>query len=195
MDKELKPDRFDVNPNIADAAKRWRHWLLTFENFIAILPDESMNKLQILTNFVSPDVFALFCEASSYEEAIGTLKTLYLKTPNEIFARNSLASRKQLSGETLDEYLQALKTLSKECNFRQVTASEYRDEAIRDAFISGLTSNNIRQRFLENKTLDLQTAFDQARARDIAQKNSILSIRYYANHCCHKLPVHCKYYC
>lgn len=56
--------------------------------------------------------------------------------------------------------------------FRQVTASEYRDEAIRDAFISGLTFNNIRQRLLENKTLDLQTAFDQARALDIAQKNS-----------------------
>ena len=120
MDKVLKPDQFDVNPNIADAAKRWRHWLLTFENFIAILPDESMNKLQILTNFVSPDVFDLFCEASSYEEAIGTLKTLYVKTPNEIFARHSLASRKQLSGETLDEYLQALKILSKKCNFAKL---------------------------------------------------------------------------
>ena len=172
MDKALKPDRFDVNPNIVDAAKRWRHWLLTFENFIAILPQENMNKLQILINFVSPDVFDLFCNASSYEEAIATLKTLYVKTPNEIFARHSLASQKQLSGETLDEYLQALKTLSKECNFRQVTASEYRDEAIRDAFISGLSSNNIRQRLLENKTLDLQTAFDQARTLDIAQKNS-----------------------
>jgi len=60
----------------------------------------------------------------------------------------------------LDEYLQALKTLSKDCNFRQVTAAEYRDEAIPDAFISGLISSNIRQRLLENKTLDLQAAFD-----------------------------------
>jgi len=72
----------------------------------------------------------------------------------------------------LDEYLQALKTLSKDCNFRQVTAAEYRDEAIRDAFISVLVSSNIRQRLLENKTLDLQAAFDQAKALDIAQKNS-----------------------
>ena len=30
----------------------------------------------------------------------------------------------------------------------------------------------IRQRLLENKTLDLKTAFDQARALEMAQKNS-----------------------
>jgi len=85
---------------------------------------------------------------------------LYVKTPNEVFARHSLATRTQQTGESLDEYLQALKTLSKDCNSRQVTAAEYQDEAIRDGFISGLISSKIRQRLLENKTLDLQAAFD-----------------------------------
>ena len=45
-------------------------------------------------------------------------------------------------------------------------------EAIRDAFISGILSGSIRQRLLENKTLDLQTAFDEARALDMSQKTS-----------------------
>lgn len=168
MDKVLKPDRFDVSPNITDAAKRWRHLLMTFDNFRAVLPKEGMNELQVLINYVSLDVYDLFYEANSYEEAITALKSLYVKTPKEVFARHSLATRKQFSGETLDEYLQALKTLSKDCNFRQATAAQYRDEAIRDAFISGLSSSNIRQRLLENKILDLQTAFDQARALDTA---------------------------
>jgi hypothetical protein len=83
-----------------------------------------------------------------------------------------LATRKQQAGETLDEYLQELKLSSKDCNFCQVSAAQHRDEAVRDAFISGLLSGNIRQRLLENKTLDLQTAFDQARALDTAQKTS-----------------------
>ena len=100
------------------------------------------------------------------------LKTLYVKTPNEIFARHKLATRKQQAGETLDQYLQELKLLSKDCNFCQVSAIQQRDEAIRDAFISGLLSGSIRQRLLENKTLDLQAAFDQARALDMAQKTS-----------------------
>ena len=100
------------------------------------------------------------------------LKSLYVKTPNEIFARHKLATRKQQPGESLDEYLQELKILSKDCNFSDVTAYQYRDEAVRDAFITGLLSTNIRQRLLENKTLNLQTAFDQARALDTAQRSS-----------------------
>ena len=95
-----------------------------------------------------------------------------MKTPNEIFARHKLATRKQQLGESLDEYLQELKILGKDCNFSDVTAYQYRDEAVRDAFITGLLSTNIRQRLLENKTLNFQTAFDQARALDTAQRSS-----------------------
>ena len=39
---------------------------------------------------------------------------------------------------------------------------------IRDAFTSGIQSNDICQRLLENKTLDLQTAFDQAHSQNVA---------------------------
>ncbi|CAB4020462.1 Hypothetical predicted protein, partial [Paramuricea clavata] len=120
-------------------------------------------------NYVTSDAHQLFCEAETYEEAITLLKTLYVKTP---FARRKLATRKQQAGETSYEYLQELKLLSKDCNFCQVSAAQHRDEAVRDAFITDLLSGNIRQRLLENKTLDLQTAFDQARALDMAQKTS-----------------------
>ncbi len=48
-----------------------------------------------------------------------------------------------------------------------------REEAIRDAFITGLLSNAIRQRLLKNKTLDLGSMFSQARALDSAQKSPI----------------------
>eukprot|EP00795_Rhopilema_esculentum_P015052 gene15052-6216_t len=102
------------------------------------------------------------------------LKTLYLKIPNEILAQHSLATRKQQPGESSAEYLQALKTPSKDCNFCQAKAAQYRDEAVRDAFISGIISRNIRQRLPENKPLDLSSAFHPliARALDTAQKSS-----------------------
>ena len=48
---------------------------------------------------------------------------------------------------------------------------KYKDEAIRDSF-SGLRSAVFRQRLLENQTLELQTAYDQALALDLAQKSS-----------------------
>ena len=53
-----------------------------------------------------------------------------------------------------------------------MTASEHRDQFIKDAFISGLLNNQIRQRLLENKKLDLQTAFDQARSIDTAPESA-----------------------
>ena len=59
-----------------------------------------------------------------------------------------------------------------------MTASEHRDQFIIDAFINGLLNNNVRQRLLENKELDLQTAFDQARSIDTALK----SAEYYQTH-------------
>ena len=158
--------------NAQDASKSWQHWLTTIENFVEAIPDEEVNKLNVLINYVSSEVYQLFYEATTYDEAINLLKSLYVKTSNEIFARHKLATRKQQPGESLDEYLQELKILSKDCNFSDVTPYQHRDEAVRDAFIIGLLSTNIGQRLLENKTLNLQTAFDQARALDTAQKSS-----------------------
>ena len=161
MDKVLRPERFDVIPSAQDIAKHWLHWLMTFENFVAAIPsapDEEVNKLHVLINYVTSNVYHLFCEAETYEEAIALLKTLYIKTPNKIFACHKLATRKQQIGKTLDHYLQELKLLSKDCNFHQVSAIQHHEEAIRDAFISELLSGSIRQCLLENKTLNLQTA-------------------------------------
>ena len=53
-----------------------------------------------------------------------------------------------------------------------MSAEQYREELLRDSFINGLYSSLIRQRLLENKTLPLQTAYDQANSSDLAQKNA-----------------------
>ena len=52
-----------------------------------------------------------------------------------------LATRKQKPGESFDTYLNALKSLAKDCNFKAVTADVYQSESIRDAFIAGTTSS------------------------------------------------------
>ena len=133
MEKVLKPERLDVSPNTVDASRAWRHWLATFENFIESLqkPDENLVKLWILINFVAPEIYEMFSDSNNYDEAIAKLKAAYVKTPNEIFARHTLSSRKQRSEESLDEYLRVLTVLSKDCNFKPVTASEHRDQFIR----------------------------------------------------------------
>lgn len=172
MDKFLRPDRFDGNPHSPTAAKEWTHWLKTFETFLHSISAHKPNELDVLVNYLSPAVYDYIAEATDYASAIAILRALYIKPKNEVFARHLLASRRQGPAETIDEFLQALRTLSKDCNFQPVSAATYRDEYIRDAFISGLSAQHIRQRLLENSKLDLQSAYSQARSLESAQRHN-----------------------
>ncbi|XP_045132103.1 uncharacterized protein LOC123518976 [Portunus trituberculatus] len=172
MDKFLRPDRFDADPNSSGAASEWKHWYRTFNNFLEAIASHKPDKLKTLVNYVAPRVYEYIADSDDYDSAITTLEKMYVKPKNEVFARHLLSTRKQQANESLSEFLQVLKQLSGDCNFKAVTAEKYKEEALRDAFISGLRSSVIRQRLLENKTLQLQDAFDQALALDIAQKSS-----------------------
>ncbi|XP_064080604.1 uncharacterized protein LOC135197465 [Macrobrachium nipponense] len=172
MEKLLKPTHLDLDPSSSSAAKEWRHWHKTFSNFIQECGEMAPNKLRTLVNYVSLNMYDYIEECVNYDTAISTLEKLYIKAPNKIFSRHLLATRQQKAGETLDEFLRELRKLGKDCNLKAVSTEQYREELIRDAFINGLASPMIRQRLLENKTLDLQAAYDQAYSLDLAQRNA-----------------------
>ena len=173
MENFLEPKQFNTDPTTAKADQEWLHWLKTFDNFIASLKDVTEDgKLQLLINHVSHSIFSYISESKSYEDACQLLNSIYVKPRNEIYARHKLATRKQILEETVDQYTQALISLSKDCNFQSVSAEQNRNEFIRDAFISGLNSSDIRQRLLENNTLTLEEAIVKARSLEAAQKHS-----------------------
>ena len=170
MDRLLKPKEFDTDHNAPDATKKWKYFFKTFQNFLASVESEDDKKLELLTNHISHDVYTIIENCLTYEQAVTALKKAYVKPVNTVYACHLLAIRRQQDGETLDSFLQSLNVLSKDCKFSAVTADQHRDESIRDSFISGIQSDQIRQRLLENTELDLQTMFNQARSLDIAQK-------------------------
>ena len=61
--------------------------------------------------------------------------------------------------------------MSLDCNFWAVTATVHKERAIRDAFIGGLISKDIRQRLLENHKLTLAEAYEKV-CLELAQKNA-----------------------
>jgi len=167
MEKCLRPERFVAEANAPDSHKKWKHWKYTFTKHLAKLPNiTGLDKLDILCNFVDESVFQHISESGSYENATEILQQIYAKMPNEIFARHLLHSCKQQVGESVDQYLQRLKVLSGDCNYVAVTAERCRDEAIRDAFITGLSSSAMRQRLLEGRgeDLTLTAIIDKARS-------------------------------
>ena len=163
-----------MDPDAASAAKEWIHWLKTFTNFIQAVEKTTptVDKLVLLTNYVAPRVYDYISDCGTYNKAVEVLTSLYVKPKNEIFARHLLATRRQSSGESLDQFLQALKLLAKDCQFKSVTAEEACDSYVQDAFTNGLAFGAIRQQLLENVTLNLKTAYEQARTLEMAQKHS-----------------------
>ena len=175
----MKPSKLDVDPNSAKATKHFKHWLKTFTNFVTrclaafradSVPEPS--KLEILCAYISADVYELIEGLDSYDAAITKLTASFIKTPNVIFSRHQRATRKQKAGESLEESLQALHVMSKDCLRRNVSAEEYRLDLVRDAFINGLASHHIRQRLLETNELTNDQAFNKARSLFRAQEYS-----------------------
>ena len=153
MEKFLRPERFDATPNGSD--KVWVHWKRTFTSFLTSVSasHDDIDKFEVLINFVSPAVFEYISDCNNYDNAMQTLDALFVSPKNEIFVSHILATRLQQSGETLVEYINVLKLLAKDCQFKPVTAEIYRQELIRDAFINGIQSLNLVNWNLHRKPL------------------------------------------
>jgi len=179
MDKLLKPKDLDVLPTDSNAASVFKYWIATLESFLqavesgqaAIGPIEGVNRRGLLVNFLTP-VYEHIEDCETYEAAVAELKRVYVKTKKNVFARHLLATRRQLPGESLQQFLQVLKTLSKDCSFRAVSAEQYRWELVRDAFINELASAAVRKRLLDKDDLTLEAALEQAYSLERAQQQS-----------------------
>ena len=154
MDRILRPERLDIDlqDKSNSASDTFRHWKRTLENFISELKEAyrtEEKKYNVLVNHVSPSIFKTISNESKYTEAMTILQNMFVKTKNDSFARFLLSKRAQKDSEDLSQYMVELETLSRDCNFTEVTAEVYRQESIRTAFISGIRSNQIRQRLTE----------------------------------------------
>ena len=194
MDRLLRPKIFETEPSAVNAEKLYRHWKVTFENYLdtnitAVTPgtegdgtslaaertaraDNNRKKRHALFNNVSSDIFELIEHSVDYDAAIAVLDATYIRPTSVVYSRHKLITSKQES-QSMDSLKQNLERTAKSCNFQAVTAEQNRNQYIRDAFINGLSSSHIRQRLLENiGDLSLEDAFTQARALEQAQSQS-----------------------
>ena len=187
-DKVLKPARLALSPDSPTATSEYEHWLHTFENFASALslpPSYSARvtgnvtremmedklKLDALTNLISHEIWTDIKDCQTYDAAKKTMNDIFIKQPR-VYARFKLASTKQTPGQTLESYRRVLDKLSRDCHFTDVSASKYREDMVLQAFIAGLSSNDIRQRLLEEKQLDFDSAFKLAVSRYDSHKEA-----------------------
>ncbi|XP_064464259.1 uncharacterized protein LOC135375498 [Ornithodoros turicata] len=94
-----------------------------------------------------------------YETALRTLDAYFATTINVVTERHNFRRRTQLPGESIDDFVLALRELSASCNFGAQT-----EDNLRDQFVQGVYSQQIRGRLL----LD-GSALTFSRAVDIAK--------------------------
>ena len=122
--------------------------------------------------YLSADVYEYIKDCETYAAAIEKLESIYyIKTPNILFARYKLATKKQQPTETLENFFHLLHLLSKDCYLQAVTTEEYQNKLVRDAFINEILSNSIRQLLLETNRL-INQAFDKTFCLKTAQEHS-----------------------
>ena len=189
LERLLKPAKLDISSSQSDCEVVWIHWRTTFENYLEqsrarkntidngrVVEAEDFTdkvKLAALANLVSTSIFSMVSHAACYKDAIKILNETFVKSKNEAFQRYLLASRKQGTSETIDQYKQALGLLAKECAFREgLTSVQQEQECLRDAFIRGIRSDETRQRLFENDVTEWDKMVTMARAIESSYSNS-----------------------
>ena len=121
---------------------------------------------RILWNGCSPDTPA----SKTYVELCEILKNHYVVEKIEIAERFELYKRKQLSGETIKEFVEALRELTKYCKF----PVDHLANAIRDQLVFGLANKAIQQQLLMEPSLTLEKAIALAESLTSATNSSLL---------------------
>lgn len=88
---------------------------------------------------------------------VGTLSDHLNPKPITIAERYKFYQRDQEEGESLGDYVAALRKLSEHCEF-----GTFLNQALRDKFVCGIQSQSIRKRLLAERDLELQKAIQLA---------------------------------
>lgn len=156
----LRPDRFDVEPSSVGSDLRWNHWKCSFGTFLAEEGSKATEeiKLKVLINHISPTTYNIIRDCTKHTEVVTLLNNTFKKRKNVLLARHQLTSRKQQPGESVAEYCRALTSLAHDCHFKEVSGDEHQNQAVRGAFITGLSALKIRERLLEKSEITLDEA-------------------------------------
>lgn len=169
----IRPPILDANPSDTSATKKFQHWLCIIQQLkTVIIPYSEPIALALIMTNISTENYELISTSSTYQEAINILQKHFVKPTNTIVARHRLMTEQQSPEDRVEDFYRKLNVLATDCNFRDVDSITYKEEYVRDAFISGLRNNSIRTRLLEKPNLTLTETIELAKGLETASINS-----------------------
>ena len=120
--------------------------------FLSCIGEEAMEIFEGL-DFASED------ERTKFDIVVEKFQDLCLGETNETYERFLFNSRQKNETESVDQYITALRTLAKTCNF----CACLRDPLIRDRLLIGINNNALQKNLLQDRNLTLAKAIDICR--------------------------------
>ena len=132
-------------PESFDFAKpdQWSKWKKRFEQFASasgLDKDEEARRVSTLLYCLGEEADDVLSSTSitsedqkKYDKVIGKLDEYFQVRKNVIYERARFNKRDQLNGETAEEYITALYSLVKTCEYK-----EMQDEMLRDRLVVGI---------------------------------------------------------
>ena len=113
------------------------------------------------------EIFDTFTIPEANQNKIETLRELFSDycepRKNITVCRYTFNTRQQKNGEKFSEYLTAIKTLAKDCEYKQLE-----EELLRDRQVCGITDSKVRERMLHMDTLTYKQAVDMCLAAELS---------------------------
>ena len=172
-DKAAPPQRLDLTTDRGDA---WHTWKVRWDDYVMLTDlTKASSAIQMakLRSCLSDDTLRVvrsFELPEGQDTMVNILKRLeeYAKGQvNEVIERRHFNSRAQQEGETLDDYLVALKELATTCNF----CTNCRDSLMRDRLVIGLRDAATIQKLCAIPKLSLHQAIEICRAEEAANRD------------------------
>ncbi|GFR97874.1 hypothetical protein ElyMa_002756100 [Elysia marginata] len=150
----------------------WKLFKQSWENYVVItdiLKKDNKYQKAMFLHCIGPDALKVYNTFNLAEDGTTKLQDIIAKfenfiigETNETYERYKFNQRNQLSEETTDQFITALKTLSSTCNFCDCM----KESLLRDRLVTGIRNPETRKKLLERRKLALQDAIDICRATE-----------------------------
>jgi len=159
-----------------DSAETFQLYLERFEMFALAngIEDENKKKATFLS-LIGSKTYGLLRSLATpdkpkdkdFASLTKLLKDHLSPAPLEIAETYRFHQRNQQPGETVNQFIATLRSLSEHCNF----GANYRTRALRDRFVCGIASDSTRRKLLSEADLTLERALELARSMEQADKD------------------------
>lgn len=167
-DQAKAPEVFTFH---GDVGKDWKLWKQKFELYLVASgkSDKKDNvKIAILLNFLGDEGLRIFNTFEySDEEDEKKLSTILDKfdkycqpIKNLVYEHFIFFKREQLQGESIDQFVTALRQLASTCDFKE------KDVLIRDRLVLGVKDSRIQEKLLQYPNLGLSDAISICRSME-----------------------------